>query len=29
MFPADWQMEKDEIVGASELHAQLKRWLTQ
>lgn len=29
MFPAAWELETDPIVGASALHAQLKRWLDQ
>ena len=29
MFPADWDVEKRKIVGASQLHTQLKSWLEQ
>ncbi len=29
MFPATWKLETAPIVGASALHAQLKRWLDQ
>ena len=28
MFPAEWELDSEEIVGASELHSQLKNWLT-
>ena len=27
MFPAEWELESNEIVGASELHLQLRSWL--
>jgi putative membrane protein len=27
LFPSEWDLEKDEIVGAIELHAQLVSWL--
>ena len=29
MFPANWELEDKEIVGASELHTQFKKWLEQ
>jgi len=29
LFPAGWTREKERIVGAVELHAQLKYWLNQ
>ncbi|MFQ5921668.1 MAG: phage holin family protein [Anaerolineales bacterium] len=27
MFPAEWELDSEEIVGASELHSQLRSWL--
>ncbi|MFQ5943660.1 MAG: phage holin family protein [Anaerolineales bacterium] len=27
MFPAEWELENEQILGASELHAQLIKWL--
>jgi hypothetical protein len=27
MFPAEWELTDDEIVGAGELHKQMKGWL--
>ena len=29
MFPAEWKLKKEEIVGAMELHSQLQAWLAQ
>jgi len=29
IFPAEWKLEKEEILGAAELHSQLKNWLAQ
>lgn len=29
LFPADWELRNNKIVGAAELHAQLKTWLDQ
>lgn len=29
LFPSDWEIENTNIVGASELHVQLKKWLMQ
>jgi uncharacterized membrane protein YvlD (DUF360 family) len=29
LFPANWQLDKSEIVGATQLHAQFKSWLDQ
>jgi putative membrane protein len=29
MYPAEWKLEKSEIIGTSDLHAQLTQWLDQ
>ena len=29
LYPAGWEIENDNIIGASQLHNQLKKWLSQ
>jgi uncharacterized membrane protein YvlD (DUF360 family) len=29
MFPSEWKLQKESIIGAPELHAQLKLWLSE
>jgi hypothetical protein len=29
MFPAEWELQDDDIIGAGELHKQMKYWLRQ
>jgi hypothetical protein len=29
LYPADWQLEEDQLVGAASVYRQLKSWLGQ